>query len=86
VSVLGVAALLMVALGGAGVVFSREPLRQAIVAGIFGFALAILFFVFQAPDVALSEIVIGAVALPVMILLTLAKLREHRDDQPEIEP
>ncbi len=78
-------ALILVGLGGTAVVISRDPLRQAIVSGVFGLLLAILFFVFQAPDVALSEIVIGAVALPVMILLTLAKLREHRDDQPGIE-
>ena len=37
--------------------------------------LGILFFVFQAPDVALSEIVVGAVAAPLMILLALAKVR-----------
>jgi len=37
--------------------------------------LAVLFFTLQAPDVALSEIVVGAVALPLMILLTLAKVR-----------
>ena len=39
-----------------------------------GILLAILFFVLQAPDVALSEIVVGAVALPLMVLLSLAKI------------
>jgi uncharacterized MnhB-related membrane protein len=37
-----------------------------------------MFFVFQAPDVALSQIVVGAVALPLMILLALAKIRRQR--------
>lgn len=78
-------ALILVALGGTAVVLCRDPLRQAIVAGVFGLLLAILFFAFQAPDVALSEIVIGTIGVPVMILLTLAKLREHRDDTPEID-
>jgi energy-converting hydrogenase B subunit D len=64
--------------GGTAVVFTREPLRQAIVVGVFGFLLALLFFAFQAPDVALSEIVVATVALPVMILLALAKIREHQ--------
>ena len=36
-----------------------------------------LFLVLQAPDVALSSIVVG-LAYPVMILLTLAKIRERR--------
>lgn len=56
-------------------VLARDPLRQAMVASIYGLVLGILFFVFQAPDVALSQTVVGAVALPMMILLALAKIR-----------
>jgi energy-converting hydrogenase B subunit D len=56
------------------VVATRDPTRQVIVTGFFGLLLGILFFVFQAPDVALSQIVVGGMALPVMVLLTLAKL------------
>ena len=57
------------------VVLARDPLRQAMVASIYGLVLGILFFVFQAPDVALSHTAVGAVALPLMILLALAKVR-----------
>jgi energy-converting hydrogenase B subunit D len=57
------------------VVLARDPLRRATVASIYGLVLGILFFVFQAPDVALSQTVVGAVALPMMILLALAKVR-----------
>jgi energy-converting hydrogenase B subunit D len=67
--------LLLVAAGGTGVVAVRDPLRQAMVASLFGILLGVLFFVLQAPDVALSEIVVGAVALPLMILLSLARIR-----------
>ena len=59
-------------------VLVRDPLRQAIVASVFGLLLALLFFAFQAPDVALSQIVVGSVALPSMIILTLAKLARLR--------
>jgi energy-converting hydrogenase B subunit D len=69
--------LVVVAIGGGAVVLSRDPARQALVASIFGLSLAILFFVFQAPDVALSQIVVGAVALPAMILLALGKVRRR---------
>ena len=68
-------ALVLVAAGGTAVVLTRDPLRQAIVAGIFGLLLAVLFFVFQAPDVALSQITVSSVALPLMILLAIAKIR-----------
>jgi energy-converting hydrogenase B subunit D len=76
-TVLRAVALIAVAAGGTMVVLTRDPVRQVIVTGFFGLLLALLFFVLQAPDVALSQIVVGAVALPLMALLTLAKLRER---------
>jgi uncharacterized MnhB-related membrane protein len=74
VTALQAVALALVALGGTAVVLTRDPLRQAMVASVFGLSLAVLFFVFQAPDVALSQIGVGAVALPLMILLALARI------------
>lgn len=68
--------LVLVAAGGTAVVLTRDPLRQTILASLYGFLLGVLFFVFQAPDVALSQTAVGAVALPLMILLALAKIRE----------
>jgi energy-converting hydrogenase B subunit D len=69
-------ALFAVAAGGTAVALTRDPTRQVILTGFFGLALAVLFFVFQAADVGLSQIVVGSVALPVMALLTLREL--HR--------
>jgi uncharacterized MnhB-related membrane protein len=70
--------LVLVAVGGTAVVLVRDPLRQSIVAGVFGLLLGVLFFAFQAPDVALSQIVVGSLVLPAMIILTLAKLAQLR--------
>jgi uncharacterized MnhB-related membrane protein len=78
---LQIGALALVAAGAPLVVSVREPTRQALCAGVFGTALAILFFVLQAPDVALSQIVISAVGLPLMILLAWAKIREDEADE-----
>ncbi|MGH2702789.1 MAG: Na(+)/H(+) antiporter subunit B [Actinomycetota bacterium] len=75
ITFLQVVALLLVAAGGTAVVLNRNPLPQAIAASFYGLLLGILFTLFQAPDVALSQIVVGAVALPLMILLALAKTR-----------
>ena len=72
---LEVTVFLLVAAAGTAVVLTRDPLNQAIVASFYGLILGIMFFVYQAPDVALSQIVVGAVALPLMILLALAKVR-----------
>jgi energy-converting hydrogenase B subunit D len=75
VTVLQVVVLGLVAVSALAVVVARDPLRQAMVASIYGLVLGILFFVFAAPDVGLSQTVVGAVALPLMILLALAKVR-----------
>jgi energy-converting hydrogenase B subunit D len=70
-------ALIVVALGGTGVVMARDPARQALVTSVFGLSLAVLIFAFQAPDVALSQIVVGSVALPAMILLAIGKVNRR---------
>jgi uncharacterized MnhB-related membrane protein len=85
VTVLHVASLLAVAVAGTATVLTREPLRQAVVSGALGLALAVMFLAFGAPDVALSQIVVAGVALPVMVLLTLAKIRTDERDREEDE-
>jgi energy-converting hydrogenase B subunit D len=65
----------LVALCATCVVLARDTLRQAMLASIYGLVLGIMFFVFSAPDVALSQTAVGAVALPLMILLALARVR-----------
>lgn len=80
-TLLQIAALAAVALLGGGVVVASDPLRQTLVLSVFGLALTMLFFVFQAPDVALSEIVVSTVGLPVMILLALRKVVEQERER-----
>jgi energy-converting hydrogenase B subunit D len=77
VTALQVTCLLVVAFVGTLVVLTRDPLRQAAVAGIFGLSLAALFLSVQAPDVALSQMTVGAIVVPVLVLLAMAKIREH---------
>ncbi len=84
-TVLQIAALAAVAIGGGAVVLARDPLRQTLVLSVYGMALVMVFFVFQAPDVALSEIVVSTVGLPVMILLALRKVRENERERQEEE-
>ncbi len=78
-TILQAIALTMAALGGLAVVATRHPLRQSIMVSLYGLILSVLFFAFQAPDVALSELVVGAVILPLILLLTLAKIRGASD-------
>lgn len=71
------AILALVAVAGAAVVLTREPRRQAVVMSLNGLVLTLLFAVLQAPDVALSQLVVGTAALPLMLLVALASMRVH---------
>lgn len=67
---------------GTVVVLVREPLRQAMVASVYGVALIAAFVVLRAPDVALSAIVVSAAAGPLLTLLALARIeREQEKDR-----
>lgn len=70
-------ALLLVALAAPAVVFTRELRRTAILLSLYGLTLVILFLVFQAPDVALSALVVGAIAVPLVLVVALAKERRE---------
>jgi uncharacterized MnhB-related membrane protein len=69
--------LVLVAAGATAVVLTRSPLRQVIVLSAYGLVLALLFLAFQAPDVSLSELAVGSVLLPALLLLTLGRIRRR---------
>jgi energy-converting hydrogenase B subunit D len=73
----GAAMLLLVAVSGLGVVRTRDVTEQVIALGFYGILMALVFFYFQAPDVALSQITVGAVALPLMVMLAVSRMKFH---------
>lgn len=75
-----VIALLYTAGLGTAVALCREPARQAVVLSVYGLVLAVLFVVLGAPDVALSQIGVGAVITPLMVLFTYRKTRRRGDE------
>ncbi len=75
--------LLLTAIGGTGVVLTREPRRQVLAIAANGFVLTLLFMALQAPDVAFAEIAVGAAATPLLFLVTLASMRMKQDVRPE---
>jgi uncharacterized MnhB-related membrane protein len=85
VTALQIAALVVVALAGTGVVFTPEPLRQTLVLGVYGLSLTAMFFVLQAPDVGLSEIVVSGLGLPLIVLAALRKIRQQERQHAEAD-
>ena len=59
----GAGILLLLAVSGFAVVRTQDVTEQVIALGFYGLVTALMFFIFQAPDVALSQITVGAVAL-----------------------
>lgn len=73
----------LVALGAPLVVLARDPLRQALVNGIYGVSLVCLFVVLQAPDPALSMLVVSGIGYPLVILAAVARVRGERKREEE---
>ncbi|WP_310718556.1 hydrogenase subunit MbhD domain-containing protein [Streptomyces lydicus] len=67
--------LVLVAVAGTGAVLVRDPVRQSFVLSLLGLALAALFLLLQAPDVALSQLAVGSALTPLMVLLSVRKVR-----------
>ncbi|MFF2144766.1 Na(+)/H(+) antiporter subunit B [Kitasatospora sp. NPDC058190] len=77
--------LLLTAVTATAAALTRDPVRQAVVLALLGLCLAVLFTVLQAPDVALSQLGVGSAITPLLILLTVRKVRreEHPDDRQD---
>lgn len=71
----------LAALAATAVVFTRKPLRQIVVNGVYGLVLTITFFALQAPDVALSMLVVSTIAYPVVVLAAIARVRARREKE-----
>jgi energy-converting hydrogenase B subunit D len=46
--------------------------------GVYGLLLTVLFVVLQAPDVALSMLVVSTVAYPLIVLIAISRTRRER--------
>jgi energy-converting hydrogenase B subunit D len=77
----GAGLLVLVAVTGFAIVRTRDVTSQVIALGFYGVVMALVFFFFQAPDVALSQITVGAVALPLMVMLAISRMRYRRRSQ-----
>jgi len=61
----------LVAVGALAVVLTRDLVRLTMASSLYALLLVVLFLVFQAPDVALSELVVGAVGFPLAIVVAV---------------
>jgi uncharacterized MnhB-related membrane protein len=77
--ILGTGLLVLIAISAFVIVRTDDVTDQLLAFSFYGLLFALMFFVFQAPDVALSQIAVGAIALPLMIMLAITRMK-HRDE------
>jgi energy-converting hydrogenase B subunit D len=85
---LQIAAVLLTTAGAVAVVANRNVTNLAIVLGFYGLAVLVLFVAYQMPDVALSQLAVGAVPPPLLVLLAIARIRridQKRHDKQAAE-
>jgi len=81
VAPLQVVSLILVAAAATSVALCLDPLRQIVLSGLYGLLLVVLFVVLQAPDVALSMLVVTTVAYPLIVLTAVSRTRRKERDE-----
>jgi uncharacterized MnhB-related membrane protein len=61
----------LVALGALAVVLTRDLVRLVLVSSAYTLLLVVFFLILQAPDVALSMLVVGTVGYPLVLFVAI---------------
>lgn len=77
--ILGIGLLALIAVSAFAIVRTDDVTNQVIALSFYGLLFALMFFIFQAPDVALSQVTVGAIALPLMVMLAITRMK-HREE------
>jgi uncharacterized MnhB-related membrane protein len=71
VNVIYVFSIVLAGIAALAVVLTDDLIRLAMMASFYTLTLVIFFLLLQAPDVALSELVVGTIAYPVVLLVAI---------------
>lgn len=77
ITILIAVVLLVTAAVATLVVATTEPFQQIMGLSLYGLCLTVFFFLLQAPDVVLAQLGVGTVALPLVVLLAMSKMRRR---------
>jgi energy-converting hydrogenase B subunit D len=70
-NVIYIVSIVLVGAGALAVAITRDLVRLTMVASLYTLLLVVFFLLLHAPDVALSELVVGTVAYPVVLLTAI---------------
>jgi energy-converting hydrogenase B subunit D len=71
VNVIYVFSIVLAGAAALAVVLTTDLLRMAMLASFYTLTLVIFFLLLQAPDVALSALVVGTIAYPVVLVVAI---------------
>jgi energy-converting hydrogenase B subunit D len=74
----------LIVTAGVLVVVLRNASGSVMALSAMGTVLSVLFVVLAAPDVAHAEVVVGAIALPVLYLIAIGKIRTDVPDRGDL--
>lgn len=72
--------MIVTVLGAVIALIQRDLLKAAILTGVPGAAIAFLYQFLLAPDVALTQAIVGAAILPVFLALAVKKTRRMEEE------
>ena len=73
--------LLILMIGAAVYAVVQKDLLYAVIAtGVISLVLTVLFYILQAPDVALTEAAIGVALTTIIFLITIRNTMRHEDE------
>jgi energy-converting hydrogenase B subunit D len=70
-NVIYVVSIVLAGAAALAVVLTQDLIRLAMAASFYTLTLVVFFLLLQAPDVALSELVVGTIAYPVVLVVAI---------------
>jgi uncharacterized MnhB-related membrane protein len=78
--------LLILVVCAVAVSFTKNLLNAVVIFSAYSFVMAIIWFVLESPDLAITEAAVGAGVTSILFFVTLKKMNQiHMDDEEEKE-
>lgn len=78
--------LLVLVVCAIAVSFTKNLLNAVVIFSAYSFVMAIIWFILESPDLAITEAAVGAGVTSILFFVTLKKMNQiHMDDKKEVK-
>lgn len=78
--------LLILVVCAVAVSFTKNLLNAVVIFSAYSFVMAIIWFILESPDLAITEAAVGAGVTSILFFVTLKKMNQiHMDDKKEVK-